>query len=46
MDSHFPDAEFFTEFEQFEAFVEDEKHKVVSWIMWQFVPQITFTRRM
>ena len=25
MDSHFPDAEFFTEFEQFEAFVEDEK---------------------
>ena len=25
MDNHFPDAEFFTEFEQFEAFVEDEK---------------------
>ena len=25
MDSHFPDAEFFTEFEQFEAYVEDEK---------------------
>lgn len=25
MDSYFPDAEFFTEFEQFEAFVEDEK---------------------
>lgn len=25
MDSHFPDADFFTEFEQFEAFVEDEK---------------------
>jgi UDP-N-acetyl-2-amino-2-deoxyglucuronate dehydrogenase len=25
MDSHFPDTEFFTEFEQFEAFVEDEK---------------------
>jgi UDP-N-acetyl-2-amino-2-deoxyglucuronate dehydrogenase len=25
MDSHFPDAEFYTEFEQFEAFVEDEK---------------------
>ena len=25
MDSHFPDAEFFTEFEQFEAFLEDEK---------------------
>ena len=25
MDSHFPKAEFFTEFEQFEAFVEDEK---------------------
>ncbi|MGB2270758.1 MAG: Gfo/Idh/MocA family protein [Candidatus Micropelagos thuwalensis] len=25
MDSHFPQAEFFTEFEQFEAFVEDEK---------------------
>lgn len=25
MDSHFPNAEFFTEFEQFEAFVEDEK---------------------
>ena len=25
MDSHFPDAEFFTEFEQFEAFVEDER---------------------
>ena len=25
IDSHFPDAEFFTEFEQFEAFVEDEK---------------------
>ena len=25
MDSHFPEAEFFTEFEQFEAFVEDEK---------------------
>ncbi len=24
MDSHFPEAEFFTEFEQFEAFVEDE----------------------
>ncbi|AAU38107.1 MULTISPECIES: Gfo/Idh/MocA family oxidoreductase [Basfia] len=27
MDSHFPDAEFFTEFEQFEAFVEDQKLK-------------------
>lgn len=25
MDSHFPNAEFFTQFEQFEAFVEDEK---------------------
>lgn len=25
MDSHFPEAEFFTEFEQFEAFVEDQK---------------------
>lgn len=25
MDSHFPDAEFFTEFEQFEAYVEDQK---------------------
>lgn len=25
MDSYFPEAEFFTEFEQFEAFVEDEK---------------------
>jgi UDP-N-acetyl-2-amino-2-deoxyglucuronate dehydrogenase len=25
MDSHFPNAEFFTEFEQFEAFLEDEK---------------------
>ena len=25
MDGHFPEAEFFTEFEQFEAFVEDEK---------------------
>lgn len=25
LDSHFPEAEFFTEFEQFEAFVEDEK---------------------
>ena len=25
LDSHFPDAEFFTEFEHFEAFVEDEK---------------------
>lgn len=25
MDSHFPNAEFFTEFEQFEAFVEDQK---------------------
>lgn len=25
MDRYFPDAEFFTEFEQFEAFVEDEK---------------------
>ena len=25
MDSHFPEAEFFTEFEQFEGFVEDEK---------------------
>lgn len=25
MDSHFPNTEFFTEFEQFEAFVEDEK---------------------
>ena len=25
MDSHFPNAEFFTEFEQFQAFVEDEK---------------------
>lgn len=24
MDSHFPDAEFFTEFEQFEAFVDDQ----------------------
>lgn len=27
MDSHFPDAEFFTEFEEFEAFVEDQKMK-------------------
>lgn len=27
MDSHFPEAEFFTEFEQFEAFVEDLKMK-------------------
>ena len=27
MDSHFPEAEFFTEFEQFEAFIEDEKMK-------------------
>ena len=27
MDSHFPEAEFFTEFEQFEAFVEDQKLK-------------------
>ena len=27
MDSHFPDAEFFTEFEQFEAYVEDQKLK-------------------
>lgn len=25
MDNHFPDAEFFTEFEQFEAYVEDQK---------------------
>ena len=25
MDSYFPEAEFFTEFEQFEAFIEDEK---------------------
>ena len=25
MDGHFPEAEFFTEFEQFEAFIEDEK---------------------
>jgi len=25
MDSHFPDAEFFTEFEEFEAYVEDKK---------------------
>lgn len=25
LDSYFPDAEFFTEFEQFEAFIEDEK---------------------
>lgn len=25
MDSYFPDAEFFTKFEQFEAFIEDEK---------------------
>ncbi len=25
MDSHFPGAEFFTEFEEFEAFVEDQK---------------------
>jgi UDP-N-acetyl-2-amino-2-deoxyglucuronate dehydrogenase len=25
MDSHFPDAEFFTEFEEFEAYVEDQK---------------------
>ncbi|MBU1619119.1 MAG: Gfo/Idh/MocA family oxidoreductase [Gammaproteobacteria bacterium] len=25
MDNHFPEAEFFTEFEQFEAFVEDQK---------------------
>ena len=25
IDSHFPEAEFFTEFEQFDAFVEDEK---------------------
>lgn len=25
LDSHFPNAEFFTEFEQFEAFIEDEK---------------------
>ena len=27
MDSHFPEAEFFTEFEQFEAYVEDQKLK-------------------
>lgn len=27
MDSHFPDADFFTEFEEFEAFVEDKKLK-------------------
>lgn len=27
MDSHFPEAEFFTEFEAFEAFVEDQKLK-------------------
>ncbi|EGG29039.1 MviM protein [Aequoribacter fuscus] len=27
MDSHFPDAEFFTEFEEFEAFVEDQTLK-------------------
>ena len=27
MDSHFPEAEFFTEFEEFEAFVEDQKLK-------------------
>lgn len=27
MDSHFPDAEFFTEFERFAAYVEDEKQK-------------------
>ncbi|OOF60545.1 Gfo/Idh/MocA family protein [Rodentibacter pneumotropicus] len=27
MDSHFPEAEFFTEFEEFEAFVEDQKMK-------------------
>ena len=27
MDSHFPDAEFFTEFEAFSAFVEDRKQK-------------------
>ena len=25
MDSHFPNAEFFAEFEQFESYVEDEK---------------------
>lgn len=29
MDSHFPDAEFFTEFEDFTAFVEDQKIKGV-----------------
>lgn len=27
MDSHFPEAEFFTEFERFAAYVEDEKQK-------------------
>jgi UDP-N-acetyl-2-amino-2-deoxyglucuronate dehydrogenase len=27
MDSHFPEAEFFTEFEEFEAYVEDQKLK-------------------
>lgn len=27
MDSHFPEAEFFTEFEEFEAFIEDQKMK-------------------
>ncbi|MFH4175898.1 Gfo/Idh/MocA family oxidoreductase, partial [Acinetobacter baumannii] len=27
MDSHLPEAEFFTEFEEFEAYVEDQKLK-------------------
>lgn len=27
MDSHFPEAEFFTEFEEFEAYVEDQKQR-------------------
>jgi UDP-N-acetyl-2-amino-2-deoxyglucuronate dehydrogenase len=30
MDSHFPNAEFFTEFEEFEGFVEDQKIKGVA----------------
>ena len=42
MDSFFPAAEFFTEFEQFEAFIEDEQISGKSLIISQFVLQITY----
>ena len=43
MDGHFPEAEFFTEIEQFEAFIEDEKLAGKTLIIWRFVLPTTYT---